>query len=68
MNLYSEVERRSQVPRLPRRASIKLGAQVNDISSTRLRTRDILLHHPFDSYETVEDFVESGAPTPPSSR
>jgi polyphosphate kinase len=24
-----------------------------------LRTRDILLHHPFDSYSTVEGFVES---------
>jgi polyphosphate kinase len=26
-----------------------------------LRTRDILLHHPFDSYATVEKFIESAA-------
>jgi polyphosphate kinase len=26
-----------------------------------LRTKDILLHHPFDSYGTVEDFIESAA-------
>ena len=29
-----------------------------------LRTRDILLHHPFDSYGTVEDFVESAGEDP----
>ena len=29
-----------------------------------LRTRDILLHHPFDSYSTVEDFVESAVEDP----
>jgi polyphosphate kinase len=29
-----------------------------------LRTRDILLHHPFDSYQTVEDFVESAVADP----
>lgn len=26
-----------------------------------LRSKDILLHHPFDSYRTVEDFIEAGA-------
>jgi polyphosphate kinase len=26
-----------------------------------LRTKDILLHHPFDSYGAVEDFIESAA-------
>jgi polyphosphate kinase len=29
-----------------------------------LRTRDILLHHPFDSYTTVEEFIESAAKDP----
>jgi polyphosphate kinase len=29
-----------------------------------LRTKDILLHHPFDSYSTVEDFVESAVADP----
>ena len=29
-----------------------------------LRTRDILVHHPFDSYSTVEDFIESAAKDP----
>ena len=29
-----------------------------------LRDRDILLHHPFDSYATVEDFIESAAEDP----
>jgi polyphosphate kinase len=29
-----------------------------------LRTRDILLHHPYDSYSTVENFVESAVEDP----
>ena len=29
-----------------------------------LRTRDILLHHPFDSYAAVEDFVEAAVADP----
>src|ERR1700722_22878 len=29
-----------------------------------LRKNDILLHHPFDSYGTVEDFIESAAEDP----
>ena len=29
-----------------------------------LRTTDILLHHPFDSYSTVEEFVESAVADP----
>jgi polyphosphate kinase len=31
-----------------------------------LRSRDILLHHPFDSYATVEEFIESAAKDPTS--
>ncbi|MDP9039111.1 MAG: polyphosphate kinase 1 [Acidobacteriota bacterium] len=29
-----------------------------------LRTRDILVHHPFDSYSTVENFIEAAAKDP----
>jgi len=29
-----------------------------------LRTRDILLHHPYDSYNTVESFITAGATDP----
>jgi len=29
-----------------------------------LRTRDILLHHPYDSYDPVVNFIESGAQDP----
>ncbi len=29
-----------------------------------LRQRDVMLHHPFDSYETVEQFVEAAAEDP----
>jgi polyphosphate kinase len=29
-----------------------------------LRKSDILLHHPFDSYNTVEEFIEAGATDP----
>ncbi|HEV2215302.1 MAG TPA: polyphosphate kinase 1 [Terracidiphilus sp.] len=29
-----------------------------------LRQRDILLHHPYDSYDTVVDFIEQGAQDP----
>jgi polyphosphate kinase len=29
-----------------------------------LRAKDILLHHPFDSYRTVEDFIECAAADP----
>jgi polyphosphate kinase len=29
-----------------------------------IRARDILLHHPFDSYNTVEEFIEAGAGDP----
>ena len=58
MNLYSSVAR----------ADLKFGpfhgSKVNLSPKSanlfdEVRTRDILLHHPFDSYSTVEHFVES---------
>jgi polyphosphate kinase len=63
MNLYSEVKR----PALKYPAFIarefKLSAKSADIFD-ELRKHDVMLHHPFDSYKTVEEFVEAGAQDP----
>src|ERR1700730_8435319 len=63
MNLYSEVKR----PALKYPAFVakefKLSAKSTDIFD-ELRKRDLMLHHPFDSYKTVEEFVEAGAQDP----
>jgi polyphosphate kinase len=63
MNLYSEVKR----PALKYPAFVakefKLSAKSTDIFD-ELRRRDVMLHHPFDSYKTVEEFVEAGAKDP----
>lgn len=60
MNLYSE----TKIPALkfPSFASrqYQLGASSSDLFA-ELRKRDVLLHHPFDSYRTVEEFIELGA-------
>src|SRR5882757_7901951 len=63
MNLYTEVKRPALkypafVPR-----EFKLSAKSTDIFD-ELRKRDVLLHHPFDSYKSVEEFVEAGAQDP----
>jgi polyphosphate kinase len=63
MNLYSEVKE----PRLKYPAFIakdfKLSPKSIDIFD-ELRKHDVMLHHPFDSYKTVEEFVEAGAQDP----
>ena len=63
MNLYAEAKR----PDLKYPAFLgkehKLGANSADLFED-LRRGDLLLHHPFDSYKTVEGFVESGAVDP----
>jgi polyphosphate kinase len=63
MNLYSEVKR----PALKYPAFVakefKLSAKSTDIFD-ELRKRDIMLHHPFDSYKAVEQFVTAGAQDP----
>ena len=63
MNLYSEVKR----PALKYPAFVakefKLSAKSTDIFD-ELRKHDVMLHHPFDSYKTVEEFVEAGAQDP----
>jgi polyphosphate kinase len=68
MNLYSEVERpdlkydpfHGKLHKLPARTGPEHGPDPEGIFA-ELRQRDILLHHPFDSYQTVIEFVESGA-------
>jgi polyphosphate kinase len=42
---------------------LQLSKNSSDIFD-ELRTRDILLHHPFDSYSAVEGFIESAATDP----
>src|ERR1700733_15399971 len=63
MNLYSEVKR----PQLKYPAFVakefKLSAKCTDIFD-ELRKRDVMLHHPFDSYKAVEEFIEAGAKDP----
>jgi polyphosphate kinase len=63
MNLYSELKE----PRLKYPAFVakdfKLSAKSIDIFD-ELRKRDVILHHPFDSYKTVEEFIEAGAQDP----
>src|SRR5271170_623262 len=63
MNLYSEVKR----PQLKYPAFVakefKLSAKSTDIFE-EMRKRDVMLHHPFDSYKTVEEFIEAGAQDP----
>jgi polyphosphate kinase len=63
MNLYSEVKR----PGLKFPAFVakefKLSPKSIDIFE-ELRKEDVLLHHPFDSYKTVEAFIGAGAADP----
>ncbi|HEY5380927.1 MAG TPA: polyphosphate kinase 1 [Acidobacteriaceae bacterium] len=42
---------------------LRLSKNSNDIFD-EMRKRDILLHHPFDSYSTVEGFIDSAASDP----
>jgi polyphosphate kinase len=63
MNLYSNTPRPDlKYPGfVPRQLRLKRSSE--DLFE-ELRGRDILLHHPFDSYDAVVDFVESGAQDP----
>jgi polyphosphate kinase len=59
MNLYSEVkEQRLKYPAFVAR-DFKLSPKSTDIFD-ELRKHDVMLHHPFDSYKTVEEFIEAG--------
>jgi len=63
MNLYSQVKQ----PLLKYPAFVakefKLSPKCTDIFD-ELRKRDVMLHHPFDSYATVEEFIGAGAADP----
>ncbi|WP_213805925.1 polyphosphate kinase 1 [Granulicella sp. dw_53] len=63
MNLYSEVKR----PELKYEPFVakeyKLETKSADLFE-ELRKKDVLLHHPFDSYKAVEDFIEAAAVDP----
>jgi polyphosphate kinase len=63
MNMYSEVKRPALKYPLFSGAELKLNKKSKDIFD-ELRARDVMLHHPFDSYKTVEGFIEAGAEDP----
>jgi polyphosphate kinase len=63
MNLYSEVKWPAmKFPPFAGR-EFRLSSKSKDIFD-ELRKRDVMLHHPFDSYTAVEDFIEAGAEDP----
>jgi polyphosphate kinase len=63
MHLYSEVKR----PELKFEPFVskeyKVQVKSGDLFE-ELRNRDVLIHNPFDSYKTVEEFIEAGAKDP----
>jgi polyphosphate kinase len=62
-NIYEQVDRPDLKfkPFVPR--ELRLTAKSQDIFE-ELRRHDILLHHPFDSYEGVTSFIETAAEDP----
>ncbi len=63
MNLYAETKRPDlKYPTFTGR-EYKVSAKSTDLFED-LRRGDILLHHPFDSYKTVEAFIEAGSVDP----
>lgn len=63
MNLYSETKRSNlKYPPFTGR-EFKLDAKKLDLFD-QLREKDVMLHHPFDSYQTVEEFIEAAAEDP----
>lgn len=63
MNLYSSINRPElKYPTFTGR-ELRLGAKDSNLFEL-LRRQDVLLHHPFDSYKTVEDFIKAGAEDP----
>jgi len=63
MNLYSEVKRPALKFSPFSGKEFKLSPKSLDIFD-ELRRRDVMLHHPFDSYSAVEGFIEAGALDP----
>ena len=63
MNLYSEVKRPTlKYPPFAGR-EFRLSKKSKDLFE-ELRGQDVMLHHPFDCYKTVEGFIEAGAEDP----
>jgi polyphosphate kinase len=63
MNLYGEVKIPAlKYPPFTARQH-RLDPKALDLFDELLQ-RDVLLHHPFDSYRTVEEFIEAGAHDP----
>ena len=63
MNLYSAANRPNLKYPVFKARKYKLARKSADIFD-ELRRGDVMLHHPFDSYETVEGFVEAAAEDP----
>jgi polyphosphate kinase len=63
MNMYSEVKRPALKYPPFAGADLRLSKKSKDIFD-ELQTRDVMLHHPFDSYKAVEAFIEAGAEDP----
>jgi polyphosphate kinase len=63
MNLYSETPRPELKYHSFTSRELRLDRRSTDLFD-ELRQRDILLHHPFDSYDTVVGFIEAGAEDP----
>jgi polyphosphate kinase len=63
MNMYSEVKRPALKYPPFSGTELKLNKKSKDIFD-ELRTKDVMLHHPFDSYKAVEGFIEAGAEDP----
>jgi polyphosphate kinase len=63
MNLYSEAKRPT-LKYLPFSGKeFRLSPKSMDLFD-ELRKRDVMLHHPFDSYKAVEGFVQAGSEDP----
>ncbi len=63
MNLYSETKRPELKYASFSGREFRLSPKSSDLFD-ELRRHDVMLHHPFDSYKTVEAFVGSGAVDP----
>ncbi len=63
LNVYSEAKRPDLKYPFFAGKEYRIGATSTDLFED-LRRSDILLHHPFDSYKTVEAFIEAGSVDP----
>lgn len=60
MNVYEQVQRPDLKYRTYTPRELRLTAKSKDLFE-ELRRHDVLLHHPFDSYDAVVSFIESAA-------